>query len=207
MGLWYNEISWKEKQQCKHEMKKNISLEKDLIYVKKRRNNMRNFDLSSDFLQIAFGLGLILVGFIVFLVIVELLELPQHKRNKHKMEYLSGRTEGKILTRSLVRDEYITGSGRNKEYNSSYRCMLTYEFEVDGISYTGKGEGAGAFWKKESQTICYDPNNPNDNCTLFFYNSKTDTNIVRTVFSFLGRLLIFFGIFYLILRLIAHLPL
>ena len=48
---------------------------------------------------------------------------------------------------------------------------VTYEFEVDGQTYTGKGEGSPAFQVRKHQLICYDPSDPNLNCTLFYLNS------------------------------------
>ena len=164
--------------------------------MEKITNHLEN---CSDGAEILIGLGIVFAGVAVMAFLSQLLTLPQQIRNKRKMAYMSGRAEGRILTSRTDRHEHVTGSGRDKEYHSTYHCMLTYEFDVDGVTYTGSGEGSGAFWQQKHQTICYDPNNPDDNCTLYYYNDKTDTHVLRNVLRIVLWTAISFGVLMLIL--------
>ena len=72
--------------------------------------------------------------------------------------------------------------------------MVIYEFEADGRIYTGKGESSTAFTTGKTQTICYDPSDPDLNCTLSFLNSqKYNPNAFRFV-TIIIRILIVAGI-------------
>ena len=73
-----------------------------------------------------------------------------------------------------------------------YRTVISYQFEVNGQIYTGEGEGNGAFWQKDKQMICFDPNDPDDNCTLYYLNSKTKSHFLKTVIFFFVVLIIMY---------------
>ena len=79
-----------------------------------------------------------------------------------------------------------------------YLTIISYQFEVNGRVYYGEGEGNGAFWQRDKQMICYDPNDPDDNCTLYYLNSKTKSHFLKTVIFFVVMLaLMYFAIVYL----------
>ena len=46
---------------------------------------------------------------------------------------------------------------------------------MDGKTYRGNGEGSGAVGKKHNQVVCYDPDNPENNCPKYYYDSKMGT--------------------------------
>ncbi len=134
-----------------------------------------------------FKLLILLIIFIVIFTIIgrirfnskasqeRLAECKKEKQDWFKNH--SGRAEGRILEHhwdtfftSGVRD----GSSMKEDTIDSTDSvfMVTYEFEVNGQTYTGKGEGSPSFQAREKQTICYDPSDPNDNCTLYYYNGQ-----------------------------------
>lgn len=92
-------------------------------------------------------------------------------------KYYTGRAEGRILKR---RWESSSVSGaRNGSVmkedsmgSSDLAKIVTYEFEVNGKTYTGKGIGCPHFQERKKQTICYNPSNPNENCTLYYFNRQ-----------------------------------
>ncbi len=142
------------------------------------------------------GLGLVVIGFIAVALLSQLLLLPGQVKNKKRMKHLTGRAVGTILNGTLYTEteNYGHQNGQTGETTTTHRYIVTYEFEVNGVTYRGQGEGSYAFWEKKRQKICYDPQNPEDNCTLFLYNSKTDTNILKRVFSVSIWVIILFAI-------------
>ena len=52
--------------------------------------------------------------------------------------------------------------------------IISYEFEVDGKTYKGQGEGSSSSKEGEIQTICYDPSDPNVNCTLNYLDDQLE---------------------------------
>ena len=142
------------------------------------------------------GLGLIVIGFIAVVLLSQLLLLPGQVKNKKGMQHMTGRAVGTILNGTLYTETYDYGhqTGQTVETTTTHRYIVTYEFKVNGVTYQGQGEGSYAFWERKRQTICYDPKNPEDNCTLFFYDSKTDTNVLKKVFSVSIWVIILFAI-------------
>ena len=105
----------------------------------------------------------------------ERLKTEKKEKEERYMNY-TGRAEGKIIEHHW--ETYMksgVGTGRTMKEDtidaSDSDCYVTYEFEVDGQTYIGKGEGSPAFQVRKHQTICYDPSDPNLNCTLFYLNS------------------------------------
>ena len=102
-------------------------------------------------------------------------ERLQKKRKEREecFKRLSGRAEGRIVEHHWDRyGEY--NYTRDPINDFDYLFMVTYEFVVNGQTYTGKGEGDPAFQAKKKQTICYDPSNPDENCTLYYYNRQAN---------------------------------
>ena len=91
------------------------------------------------------------------------IELERYKK-------MTGRAEGKILS---IRTEEYRCHNRDGEDDIDYKTFVTYQFEVDGKLYKGSGEGSGAFWQKKKQMICYNPEDPTDNCTKYYHGMKT----------------------------------
>ena len=52
--------------------------------------------------------------------------------------------------------------------------IVSYEFEVDGKTYKGQGEGSSSSKEGETQTICYDPSDPTVNCTLYYLDEQLE---------------------------------
>lgn len=106
----------------------------------------------------------------------ERLKAAQKEKEERYTNY-TGRAEGKIIEHHW--DTHLVssgvGTGRTMKEDTidatDSDFFVTYEFEVDGQTYIGKGEGSPAFQVRKHQTICYDPSDPNLNCTLFYLNS------------------------------------
>lgn len=108
---------------------------------------------------------------IVFMVIASIRASATRKARKQEYEKLSGRAKGVIS--NFRTEEYRRGHGENETVK--YKCFMDYEFEVDGKVYHGKGEGSGALWERKKQMICYDPENPEKNCTKYYFEKMTGT--------------------------------
>lgn len=107
--------------------------------------------------------------------IQERLKAAKKEREERYRNY-TGRAEGKIIEHHW--ETYLksgVGTGRTMKEDTIDATdsvfYVTYEFEVDGQTYVGKGEGSPAFQVRKYQTICYDPSDPNLNCTLFYLDS------------------------------------
>lgn len=136
----------------------------------------------SDGWQIAIGIGIIVGVAMLIDFIIEVIAIPGKKKNQKTMAYLSGRAEGKILKRDIVKHESKpAGRGGNGDVSNYTECYVTYEFVADGITYTGRGKGSGNYIDRNSQIICYDPQNPDDNCTLYYYKDHTEINVLKSV--------------------------
>ena len=122
-------------------------------------------------------------------------------RAQEKYKDYTGRAEGRILEHHWVH----VSSGRRdpetgKEDVDSY-FMVTYEFEANGQTYRGEGEASASFRGRKNQTICYDPSDPNRNCSLFYLNSQTKSaSCLRVLIYMLVRFAILLGVIYLILK-------
>lgn len=152
--------------------------------------------VDTDRAGIVSGLALVVIVFIAVVLLSQLMLLPGQVKNKKEMNYLTGRAVGTILSGEyyITSNDVAHPTGQTPESSSTHTYIVTYEFKVNGVTYQGQGEGSYAFWERKRQTICYDPKNPEDNCTLFYYDSKTDTNVLKTVFSVSIWVILFFAI-------------
>ena len=91
---------------------------------------------------------------------------------------------GDLIVRFFAR----SAGSKNSGVKIVIYVNISYQFEVNGQVYYGEGEGSGAFWERDKQTICYDPNDPDDNCTLYYLNSKTKSHFLKTLLFFIGML-------------------
>ena len=134
----------------------------------------------------------LLIGLFIFTVVITIIgrirynspavREERERAIKERQDYLNrftGRAEGRIIEHHWK--EYQTPKAmrqpKYKEDNmddTEIVFMVSYEFEVDGKTYTGNGEGSPAFQVRKQQTICYDPSDPNVNCTLYYYNSQVN---------------------------------
>ena len=134
-----------------------------------------------------------IAAFVVLVVLFELSRIPKRLKTKAEFSHLSGRMKATIIDRHQERTLTYRSTDPEENDRYEYRTMVTYQFEVDGQTYTGEGEGSGAFWQSKEQMICYDPNDPSDNCTLFYYNSKTKSHFLQTLIF----VVVILGVFYL----------
>ena len=132
----------------------------------------------------------LLVILVVFCIVITIIgNIRYHSKStqerlkadkKEKEDWVnkySGTAEGRITEHHW--DTHLVssgvGTGRTMKEDTIDATdsifMVSYEFEVDGKTYTGQGEGSPAFQVRKVQTICYDPSDPNDNCTLFYLNA------------------------------------
>ena len=125
------------------------------------------------------GVIFTVVAVILFVVAVELNQLPQKLRARKQLAHLTGRTQGRIT--SHYEDEYEVTDEDNTVHRRSRGTVIYYEFEVGGNTYTGSGYGSWALGKRDHQTICYDPEHPEDNLPLHDVDSKTKTHIFGTI--------------------------
>ena len=134
-------------------------------------------------------LKILLIGLVIFVVVFTIINRirynsPENQERlkavqKEKVERYknyTGRAEGKIIEHhweTFLKSGVGTGRTMKEDTIDSSDSVfyVTYEFEVDGQTYTGKGEGSPAFQVRKHQLICYDPSDPNLNCTLFYLNS------------------------------------
>ncbi|MBR1797835.1 MAG: hypothetical protein IJ757_07485 [Clostridiales bacterium] len=109
---------------------------------------------------------------IVLVVIISVLSgiISFIRRGAERKLYksMTGRADAKVLSRRMVEKRRNSGEDETVEL----KCYISYEFEVDGKTYKGHGEGSGAIWDKKHQKVCYDPDDPNNNCTKYLYDSK-----------------------------------
>ena len=139
-----------------------------------------------------------IAGFIGLLVIFELSRIPKRLKAKAAFSHLSGRAMGTVT--NYRKERILRYESHDSETSDSYEYLtiISYQFEVGGRVYYGEGEGNGAFWQRDKQMICYDPNDPDDNCTLYYLNSKTKSHFLKTVIFFVVMLaLMYFAIVYL----------
>ena len=132
------------------------------------------------------------IGFIVIVVIFELMKIPKRLKAKAAFSHLTGRAMATIT--DYHKERILRAESTDPESSDSYeyRTIIRYQFEVDGRIYTGEGEGNGAFWQRDKQMICYDPNDPDENCTLFFLNSQTKSHFFKTLIFCVIMLLVFY---------------
>ena len=82
-------------------------------------------------------------------------------------------------------------------HRNSRGTVIYYEFEAGGNTYTGQGYGSWKRANREHQTICYDPDHPEDNLPLYDIDSKTKTHFIGLLLYLVVSFAIFFGLIWL----------
>ena len=121
---------------------------------------------------------MILIPFAVILVYVIYVLAKEKKQNREiaqvKFKNYTGRVEGRILEshwNKINSGKYIRDPETGR-VESQEEFIVTYEFVVDGQTYMGTGVGSTSLSRRQFQTICYDPSDPNQNCTLYYLNGE-----------------------------------
>ena len=99
------------------------------------------------------------------------------KEEQDRLNRFSGRADGRITEHH--REHIMNPSKWSKHNDGEVDDMdsvyiVSYEFEVDGKTYKGQGEGSSSSREGEIQTICYDPSDPNVNCTLDYLDDQLE---------------------------------
>ena len=127
-------------------------------------------------------------------------------RAREKYKNYTGRAEGRILEHEWVRHYTGTKDSETGDDNYDLLFMVKYEFEVNGQTYRGEGEASGSIKGRKTQTICYDPADPNQNCSLYYLNSQTTSpSCLRLLIYILIRLAIVIGVIFLIMKMFGKL--
>lgn len=129
-----------------------------------------------NLIVIAYVAGVILL-FVLIFVLTSLSRRCHNKVSVLPEEYrcYTGRAQGRILEHHWKTHFTGQSAGPRNEDNidaTDSVYMVKYEFEVDGKTYKGEGEGSPALQGRKNQTICYDPSDPTKNYTLYYLNSK-----------------------------------
>ena len=119
---------------------------------------------------------------VVFAILSSIKNAARRRIEKEFYERMIGRATGNILSRNVTKERVET-SRDDEEEKYEYVCYVTYEFIVNGITYKGSGEGARFGSQKKQQTICYDPADPNSNCTEYYYKKRTSSHILSTLIT------------------------
>ena len=126
---------------------------------------------------------------------VEINSIPRKLRARKQLAHLTGRAEGRIT--SHYEDTYETKDEDGNWHRNSRGTVIYYEFEAGGNTYTGQGYGSWKRANREQQTICYDPDHPEDNLPLYDVDSKTKTNFLGLLLYLIISFAVFFGIIWL----------
>ena len=121
---------------------------------------------------------MILIPFLVLLVWVIYVLAKEKKQNREaaqvKYKNYTGRVEGRVLEYHWVKSnpgKYIRDPETGR-VETQDEFIVTYEFVVDGRTYTGTGVGSTSPSRRKFQLICYDPSDPDQNCTLYYLNGQ-----------------------------------
>ncbi|MBO4309997.1 MAG: hypothetical protein J5856_02900, partial [Lachnospiraceae bacterium] len=122
-------------------------------FIRAMTDFLVNLGVDPDKALMVSGLGLVVIGFIAVALLSQLLLLPGQVKNKKRMKHLTGRAVGTILNGTLYTETEYFGhqNGQTGETTTTHRYIVTYEFEVNGVTYRGQGEGSYAFWEKKRQ--------------------------------------------------------
>ena len=126
---------------------------------------------------------------------VEINSIPRKLRARKQLAHLTGRAEGRIT--SHYEDTYETEDEDGDKHTNSRGTVIYYEFDVGGMTYTGQGYGSWKRANREHQTICYDPDHPEDNLPLYDIDSKTKTHFIGLLLYLVMSFAIFFGLIWL----------
>ena len=130
--------------------------------------------------------GILILSFVLMLIFIigsSVKRSASRKIERERYAKMTGVADGKVLERRMVKKNIRT-TREGEDYD--LKCMIRYEFEAeDGRVYTNEGEGSGAIWKKDSQKIRYNPEDPKDNCTEYVYKNKMGISDIIGGISFL----------------------
>ena len=130
--------------------------------------------------------GILILSFVLMLIFIigsSVKRSASRKIERERYAKMTGIADGKVLERKMVKKNVRT-TREGEDYD--LKCMIRYEFEAeDGRVYTNEGEGSGAIWKKDSQKIRYNPEDPKDNCTEYVYKNKMGISDIIGGISFL----------------------
>ena len=126
------------------------------------------------------AIGLFFAALFGYVIVFELNGIPKRKRAKKAMAHLTGVANGRV--KSHYEDTYEAYDSDRGTYETRSRgTVVSYEFEVNGVTYTGSSYGSWSRKYREYQPVLYDPQNPSDNCTQAYYNSKTKSHYIGSV--------------------------
>lgn len=135
----------------------------------------------------------ILVIFVGSIIWASISDAIIRKKRREQYGKMKGRAKGDISNFKMHRKVRY----RNGEKDYRYTARMNYEFEVDGKIYKGEGIGSGALWQRKQQVICYDPDNPEDNCTKYYYDRMMGKDSFIMVLVALMTFVFIFGfVFY-----------
>ena len=124
--------------------------------------------------------GLFFVAFFGYVIVFYLDGIPKRRRAKKALAHLTGVANGRIL--SHYEDTYQSWDSERGTYDTMSRgTVVSYEFEVNGVTYTGSGYGSWTRKNRQYQPILYDPQNPSDNCTKAHYDRQTKSNCISSL--------------------------
>ena len=141
------------------------------------------------------GIILVVGATIGLYLAVEINSIPRKLRARKQLAHLTGRAEGRIS--SHYEDTYETEDEDGDKHTNSRGTVIYYEFDVGGMTYTGQGYGSWKRANREHQTICYDPDHPEDNLPLYDIDSKTKTHFIGLLLYLVVSFAIFFGLIWL----------
>ena len=125
--------------------------------------------MGSKYLEIILMAVIPLGLMFIFMIYASIKSSAARKARIEKYKKYTGRADG--LISNFRTEEYRRGHGDDEKV--TYKCFMDYEFEANGRIYKGRGEGSGALWERKMQKICYDPDNPENNCTKYYYEKMT----------------------------------
>ena len=139
-------------------------------------------NLSSDELKIFSGLGLVILVFFAIFILTQLMMIPSRKRAQVKYANYTGRTFAKVLNRYTISVDDGVDENGDRKYKS--KCIVSYEFRIGGVTYKGECEGSSKGRDKYETEICYDPSNPDLNCTVYYFDSVTKSHFLSSFIFF-----------------------
>ena len=140
------------------------------------------------------AIGLFIASLFGYVLVSELNGIPKRKRARKAMALLTGEANARIT--SHYEDTYESYDSERGTYETHSRgTVVSYEFEVNGVTYTGSSYGSWARKYREYQPVLYDPQNPSDNCTRAHYNSKTKSHYIANTLYMAIALAAIYGFF------------
>lgn len=133
------------------------------------------------------------------LVIVnDISKIPRRMLARKQLAHLTGEATGHVT--SHYEDTYEVWDEERGSYDRRSRgTVVSYQFEVNGQTYTGQGYGSWALKDREYQQVYYDPKNPGDNCTKAHYKNVTQSHLISSLIYMAIAVAIMYGIMQLII--------